>query len=184
MGRLHSAAFRWCEVWIRSAEEVSTQSNERLHPGDSVFQIKPWTATTEQNRGSAFFPLWESQFVAVAGDSWKRKLFSQMNNCTLCSFMFLPFTESVPVYHHRAGHGHGGQPELWPFQHSHCHHHCHGHQRQPSHADLQNCELLQMRRSGERVTILRMRGLGFAEEGGNDEYVGEKEIKRLERDRR
>lgn len=74
------------------------------------------------------------------------------NNHTLLSLMFLPLTESVPVYHHRAGHGHGGQPELWPFQHSHSYHHCQRHQRQPSHADLQNCELLQIR---ERVTVCR-----------------------------
>ena len=61
------------------------------------------------------------------------------------SFPSLPSTESVPVYHHRAGHGHGGQPELRPVQHGHRHHHGHRHQRQPPHVDLQNCEWLQMR---------------------------------------
>lgn len=35
-----------------------------------------------------------------------------------------------------------------------------------------------MRRSGKRVTILQRRGFGFTEKGGNDEYVGEKEIEK------
>lgn len=57
---------------------------------------------------------------------------------------FLTFAESVSVHADRAGHRHGGQPELRPLQHGDGSHHRHRHQRQPSRARRQNgeCALL------------------------------------------
>lgn len=58
-----------------------------------------------------------------------------------CIYLFIHSAESATVHHHRAGDRHGGQPQLWPLQHSHRHHLRQGHQRQPAHADLQDGEL-------------------------------------------
>lgn len=142
MGRLHSAAFRWCKFWKRSAEDVSTLPNEKLHPCESVFQIRSWTVSIKQNTGWAFCSSGDS------GGGWgcklnKEKMLCRWLHAMFFLFLFLPLTESVPVYHHRAGYRHGGQPELRPLQYSHCHHRCHRHQRQPPDADIEDCELLQ-----------------------------------------
>lgn len=61
MGRLHSAAFRQCEVWKRSAEEVSTKTM------DSSYR--------REHKLSFFFPLGANS-VAFAVDWRKRKLFA------------------------------------------------------------------------------------------------------------
>lgn len=79
MGRLHSAAFRWCEVWIRSTVEVLTQSNGRHHHCDSVFQIRAWTATIEQNIPPQGFTLCG---CCCRLDEEKVSFF-HMNNCML-----------------------------------------------------------------------------------------------------
>lgn len=75
--------------------------------------------------------------------------------------------ESVPVHRHRAGHRHGGKPELWPFQHCHRHHHSDGHQRQPSHDDLQDGEWLQKTVGGIIRILEDGEGLSLGGEGRN-----------------
>lgn len=94
MGRLHSAAFRWCEVWMCSAEEVSMQSYKILHPCESLFQIGP--AIREQNTGSAF-PLG----VTVCGYSCRleeeKVFFFLLKWITALSVFFLCFHLSQKV---------------------------------------------------------------------------------------
>lgn len=61
----------------------------------------------------------------------------------MCDFFFLyPSSESVPVHHHRAGHWHGREPELWLVQHGHGTDQHHRHQWQSSGADSENGESL------------------------------------------
>lgn len=89
-------------------------------------------------------------------------------------YWFIHFPESATVHHHRAGHRHGGQPELRPLQHGHRHHLRQGHQRQPAHADLQDGELTHTPRAaplssrrrelrGRDATGWRCRGSGREE---------------------
>lgn len=112
---------------------------ERLQPCETVSQSGPMDSYYWTEHRLSFLFLWGVSLGLLLKLN-KEKILCTF--CTLCLFfLFLPFTESVPVYHHRAGHGHGGQPELWPLQHGHCHHHCRRHQRQSSYADIKDCEL-------------------------------------------
>lgn len=83
MGRRHSAAFRWCDFWKCSAEDASSHWRKDFNLVNLCFKEDQWTATIEQNTGSAFCSSGES----VCGCCWnsvKRKPFA--DDCTLCFF--------------------------------------------------------------------------------------------------
>lgn len=96
MGRLPGTAFRWCQVWIRSAEKVFVSFEWRLRPCESVSNniVDSYYRTENILR---FLFLGESQSVNVAVESKKRESSLQMNNRTVCYFFsFSSFYRKCP----------------------------------------------------------------------------------------
>lgn len=75
LGRRHSAAFRWRDFWKCSTEDASSYWRKDFNLVKLCFKADQWTATIEQNTGSAFCSSGESVW-GCCWNSMKRKPFA------------------------------------------------------------------------------------------------------------